>query len=180
MILDDCLAKCESDLFLIFGDSQIEDVDTFVLGRHVPALNEFKRSVIINANFSMICHDVCMHRCKVNSFSTLKVLSINCNFEIVIGTSREDLETWLVSFVCYAKSYSCTEHGLRALHKVVHDVLKVGHESFFVNQIKVNFFICRHLDPDVSFDEIDLTYDFIQLSELIPFTCLLVDLEEQD
>jgi hypothetical protein len=74
----------------------------------------------------------------------------------MVVLSGVNLNTWLVCFECNTVSNSCSEHHLRALHKVVHTIFKLWHKSLFINQIKIDSFISYHLDPDITSNEIDL------------------------
>ena len=75
----------------------------------------------------------------------------------MVELSSIDLNTRLIRFECDTISNSCSEHHLRALHKVVHAIFKLWHKSLFINKIKVDSFISDHLDPNVSSDEINLS-----------------------
>jgi hypothetical protein len=90
------------------------------------------------------------------------------------------MDTWLISFESDTIPHSRTEHHLRALHKVVHTVLKSWHEGLFVDEVKIHFLIGGHLDSDVTFDEVDLASRLRQSVEQFPVTGLIVDFEEKD
>jgi hypothetical protein len=79
-----------------------------------------------------------------------------------------DLESGLVGLESETVSYSGTEHHLGALHKIVHTILKSWHESLLVDEIEIDSVIRGHLDPNVTFDEIDLTSHFLELVILFP------------
>ena len=59
-----------------------------------------------------------------------------------------------------------TKDDLVTAHVVEHHVLKLGHELFVVDQIKVNSIICADVDSDVTSDEEDVTFVFQRLIEL--------------
>jgi len=68
--------------------------------------------------------------------------------------SSVDIETFLVLFVGYTVPDFAAEHHLVASHVVVHDVLKLWHQSFHIDKIKEYTLFCSNLNSDVSFDEI--------------------------
>lgn len=69
--------------------------------------------------------------------------------------SSVDIERPLIGFVGDPVSHFRPKHHLIASHVVIQHVLQGWHESFFVDQIKVNNIIRCNLDSDVSFDVVD-------------------------
>lgn len=94
--------------------------------------------------------------------------------------SRVKGETWLVCFVGYTISDSCTKHEIRALHVVVHHVFKRRLESFFVYHIKVYFFICDNLNSYITSDEVNLSSHIVKLFILHPKVCFFIFFEEKN
>ena len=63
------------------------------------------------------------------------------------------IETSHVCLVGDTEPHSFTEHGLVAVHVVVHNVLQIWKERLRVYQIEVDLLISGDLDSDVTFDE---------------------------
>lgn len=91
-----------------------------------------------------------------------------------------DLESGLIGLERDSVSYSGAEHHLGALHKVVHTIFQSWHESFLVDQIEINSLIRGHLDPDVTFDKIDLASHLLKVVVLLPKASFFVNFEEKD
>ena len=94
-----------------------------------------------------------------------------------------DVEAPFVLLVGDTVSDSTAKHHLGALHVVVHDVLEFRLKRLLVDEVKVNMLLVNHLDPDISFDEVDVASDvklavLNPLSDLLNFVILL--LEEQN
>jgi hypothetical protein len=81
-----------------------------------------------------------------------------------------NVESNLPSFVGYAIFSSWTKNHLRATHEVVHAVLQTRHQSFSVNDVKVDVIICGNLDANVAFDEVNEA-SMVKMVILFPF-CL--------
>ena len=94
--------------------------------------------------------------------------------------SSVDLEAWLICLVGDAISYSCTKHHDRALHIIIHDILKIRFKSLLVNHEEVYFLIRDNLDSDVTSDEVNLPSHVIKLFVLSPQSCLFVNFEEKN
>jgi hypothetical protein len=78
----------------------------------------------------------------------------------MVVLSGVDLNTRLVSFECNTISNSRSEHHLRALHEIVHAILKLWHKCLFVDEIEVNSLISNDLDSNITSYEVDLTSSF--------------------
>ena len=52
-----------------------------------------------------------------------------------------DIKGSLIWLVGDAVPYSFAKHGLVAAHVIIHNVLKNWHESFWIDQVKVNLFM---------------------------------------
>lgn len=78
----------------------------------------------------------------------------------MVKLSGVDLNTRLVGLECNTISNSRSEHHLRALHEVVHAILKLWHKCLFVDEIEVNSLISNNLDSNITSNEIDLTSGF--------------------
>jgi hypothetical protein len=79
-----------------------------------------------------------------------------------------DLESGLVGLERNTVSYSGAKHHLGALHKVIHTILKSWHECLLVDQIEIDSVVRSNLDPNVTFDEIDLASHFLETMILFP------------
>ena len=79
-----------------------------------------------------------------------------------------DLESGLVGLERDTVSYFGTEHHLGALHKVVHAILKLWHECLLVDKIEIDSIVRGHLDPNVTFDKVNLASHFLKLVILFP------------
>ena len=86
----------------------------------------------------------------------------------MIELSSVYLEAWLVDLKRDTIAYTSTKHQLRALHEVVHYVLKLRHEGLLVDQIKVDALSCSYLNSDVAFDEEDLTSEVVKGEVVCP------------
>jgi len=71
-----------------------------------------------------------------------------------------DVEVLLSCFVGDAVLNCAAKHHLIALHEVIHRVLKGWLESFWIDQIKIDFIICGNLYSLVSFDKVDKSSNF--------------------
>ena len=83
------------------------------------------------------------------------------------------LESRLVRFEGNSIPYKSTKHHLRAVHEVEHNILKLGHEGLFIDQVKVNFSVCGYLDPFVTSNEIDLSPHVFKPVVFLPLAWLL-------
>lgn len=108
------------------------------------------------------------------------VFIVDRHFEIVIVLASVYLEAWLVDLKRDAIADTSTKHQLRALHEVVHYVLKLRHEGLFVDEIKVDALSSSYLNSDVAFDEEDLTTEVVKCEVVVPQACFLIDFEEED
>ena len=86
----------------------------------------------------------------------------------MIELSSVYLKAWLVDLKRDTIAHTSTKHQLRALHEVVHYVLKFRHECLFVDQIKVDALSCSYLNSDVAFDEEDLTSEVVKGEVVCP------------
>lgn len=78
----------------------------------------------------------------------------------MVKLSGVDLNTRLVGLECNTISNSRSEHHLRALHEIVHAILKLWHKCLFVDEIEINSLISNNLDSNITSNEIDLTSGF--------------------
>ena len=90
------------------------------------------------------------------------------------------LESWLISFISNAVSYFGTKHHLGTLHEIEHHVLKFGLKRLFVDEIEVNLFISRNLNPNIAADEIYLPTHLFKLVILGPVAGFRIYFEEQN
>ena len=127
----------------------------------------------MDAHFAPLRHNIPLLSVHIQPNGSLIISRINSYFEIVKILPRENLKPRLTSFVADAVSHSGAEHHLGALHEVEHHVFEFREESLFINQIEVNFFWRRHLNPNVSFDKIQLPAQFRKFKILHPFILLL-------
>ena len=70
-----------------------------------------------------------------------------------------NIKTALICLVRDAISYSTPKHHLIATHIVVHAIFQLWHVSLLINQIKVDDFIRRNLNSNISFDEVDESFN---------------------
>lgn len=96
----------------------------------------------------------------------------------MIVFSCVDLKPRLAGFKCDSKPYSCTKHHLRTRHEIIHAIFKCWQKRLFINQVKVNFLICRNLDSYVSSNEINIASQVFKLMVVGPVACFTVNLEE--
>ena len=100
--------------------------------------------------------------------------------------SSIDGEGLLIGFVSDTISDPGTKHHLVASHEIEHDVLESWLESLWVNQIEVYLVISGHLDPFVTFDEVDeashvnLVVLFPFLGDILVLVLLFDDLEKHN
>ena len=71
------------------------------------------------------------------------------------GVSLIHIEACLVGLVGDSVPDLSAEHHLTAAHVVVHDVLKVRHQSLWINEVEVNQLLSCQLDSNVSWHEVD-------------------------
>ena len=79
-------------------------------------------------------------------------------FEIMFIFSSINLEPYLASLISNTVPYLTSKHHLITSHKVKHHCFKRRLHRFHINQIKVNLFVGRYLNPNVSFDVKDQTF----------------------
>lgn len=139
-----------------------------------------KLVLLINTKAQILRNYILFLFCQIGTFSSLVVLSGNCNFEIVKVFSRIHGKAWLICFIRYTIPNSWTKHELWTLHIVIHAIFKCGHKSFFIYFVEIYFFICGNLDSDISFDEINLTSHVVEFFILLPEVCFFIFFEKQN
>lgn len=87
--------------------------------------------------------------------------------------SLVNLELRFHCFIGYCVFDSGPKHHLGAVHVVVHNILKRGDKSLFVDQEEVDMGICGHLNPHIPFDEVNLPSHFGKPMVLLPLTNVL-------
>ena len=98
----------------------------------------------------------------------------------MIASSGIDSESWLTCLVANQKPHKFTNHHHGAVHKVVHHIFTGRHECLLVDQEEVNLIICDNLEPDITFDEVNLSPHVLDLMILLPQSGFWVNFEEQD
>lgn len=125
-------------------------------------------------------HDIGVERSQRAAFGSLEVLVGYSDFKVVKLLPLVDNKPFLTSLENYTRSNLWTEHHLRAVHVVIHHVLKSWLASFFVDYEKVNLFVSGDLDSNVSLDEINLTSHVWKSVIFSPESSLLINFEEKD
>ena len=124
--------------------------------------------LIVEDGIKTLSNDVAVLGLQVDSFGSIMILWCDRNFKVVIVLSGINCKARLIGLERDTKSYFGTEHHDRAVHVVVHDILKSRLEGFFVNQEEVDELISTNLNSNVASNEIDLTSHVFHLFEHLP------------
>jgi hypothetical protein len=63
----------------------------------------------------------------------------------------------LIGLVSNAIPNFGAKHHLIAAHEIKHNIVKLRHKCFLVNEVEVDHIICGYLDSHISFNEVDVT-----------------------
>jgi hypothetical protein len=86
-------------------------------------------------------------------------------------------KSWLILPIRDAKSLQRTEHHLGCLHEIKHHVLQLRHQRLLIDDVKVYLVFANNLDPNVSFDKIDLPSRIVEFIILVPMRVVPVFFE---
>ena len=126
---------------------------------------------IVNLDFINLGDEELTLTLDLKTLGTFVVLVGDWNLEVVLILSSVDDERFLVGLVSDTVSNLGTKHHLRAVHVVIHNILKLWHESLLVNEVEVDLVIGSDLDSDISLDIVNETSRVNFLVQL-PFTSL--------
>ena len=65
----------------------------------------------------------------------------------MLELSPVNIKRLLIGFVSDSVSYRFTKHHLRAIHEVLHHILKLRHQCLSVNDVKVDLVVSGNLNP---------------------------------
>lgn len=120
-----------------------------------PMLDLLPSFCIKHLYFINIRHQNTIHALYIDTDASLKVLLSHTNLEIMSEFSGINTKVFLIRlegdtiFDCGAK------HHLGALHKVVHAILKLGHEVIWIDEVEENLLGSGYLNPFITFDKVD-------------------------
>ena len=166
-----------SNFLLIVRNDQVENFNIIWACRNGPFL--FYKIVWLIGDNDLIlqCHYVSIAVLEIGSNGSFPVPAIDCNLEIVIVLSCVNHESRLVLSISDAKSFQWTKHHLCSLHEVVHNIFKLWHQCFLIDDVEVNLILAHNLDADITLNEVDLTSRVVKLIILMPVRLVALFIE---
>lgn len=86
----------------------------------------------------------------------------------------------MIRFVGDAVSDLCAKHHLGALHSIVNAVLQSWLKRILVDKIEIYEIVTDNLDPNISFDIVDLATHIFFFAVLGPETGFFVNFKEKN
>lgn len=168
LVTNHVATKGHSNFLLIVRNDQVENFNVFWACRNGPFL--FYKIVWLISDNDLIlqCHYVSITVLEIGSNGSFPVPVIYCNLEIMIILSSVNHKSRLVLSISHAKSFQWTKHHLCSLHEVVHNIFKLWHQCFLINDIEVNLIFTHNLNTDITFDEVNLTACVVKFIILMP------------
>ena len=121
----------------------------------------------------------CLYR---DTHASLKIVSVHIDFEVMLLVSWVYFKSSLSRLVTATIFDLASKDKAGTLHEIIHDVFKLWHKLFVINQIKVYFIVRCDIDPDIAFDKVQHTFVmkcFIVSPSVYTSSFILDSLEEK-